>query len=184
MRPWVLRLGAIVLLSAAACRESREAPEPVVVASAAPVETGPLYSPFVVKMTSELPFEVISFKDVGMSVDPSARHLVYEEVAESLSVALASDVDLPMSSAVHYASEMSDAASHLACGAEHIYVDLWAPTGSERWGYSLWSGCSEEDRFAHQEVDRVGDADIDTLTRHIAVSLRRAVSTGCFLRRC
>ncbi|MEQ8272024.1 MAG: hypothetical protein RMA76_15325 [Deltaproteobacteria bacterium] len=180
-----LRLSTIALVLAAvgACREAAEAPVPVAAPAVAAV-AGPTYSPFVVRMTSELPFDVISFKDVGMSVDPSTRQLVYEEVAESLSLELASHPELPMTSAVQYSSEMADAAHHLACGEDHIYVDLWTPADLERWGYSLWSGCSEADRFAHKEIERADVADIDALTREIAASLRQAVTKKCFVAKC
>ncbi|MEO1228304.1 MAG: hypothetical protein AAFZ18_05305 [Myxococcota bacterium] len=143
-----------------------------------------LYSPYVLQMSAELPFQRISMKDVGMSVDPSHREQVYEEVAMSLSVALAQDPEIPMSSEVLYSEEVKDPASHLACGMAQIYVDVWAPRGTERWGYSLWSGCSEEDRFARHEVNRRDAQDVDALTRSIAHSLRHAVATRCFVREC
>lgn len=142
------------------------------------------YSPFVLQMQTALPFEQISFKDVGMSVDPSARHLVYEEVAQSLSVALASHEDLPMSSEVLFSAAAADPSNHVACGASHIYVDVWAPEGQEGWGYSLWSGCGEEDRFAYREIPRTSAEDVDALTRDIAASLREAVAARCFTRSC
>lgn len=142
------------------------------------------YSPFVLQMSAELPFEQISFKDVGMSLDPAHQQLVYEEVAQSLAFALASFPEPPMSSEVLYSEQAADPSSHLACGASHIYVDVWAPEGAERWGYSLWSGCGEDDRFAHQEITRARPDDVEALTRAIAADLARAVETRCFTRRC
>lgn len=158
------------------------APEPQVpVVEPAP---GPNYSPFVLQMSSALPFEQISFKDVGMSVDPASRQLVYEEVAQSLSAALAQDPELPMSSEVLYSEAAADPSNHVACGASHIYVDVWAPQGQQGWGYSLWSGCGEEDRFAYREIPRETADDVDALTRGIADALRQAVTRGCFQRSC
>lgn len=179
-----MRIAALVLLVVAvltACTRSTPAPEATDGAVEAPNAS---YSPFVLRMSAELPFGRISFKDVGMSLEPEGRALVYEEVAQSLSHALAADPELPMSSEVLYSEAVADPASHLACGVDHIYVDVWAPQGTERWGYSLWSGCSEDDRFALREVDRVGAEDVDALTRDIAAELRRAVTRRCFVKRC
>lgn len=178
--------GGALWVTAPASVEPPAAPAPAHAAAAAPAEPAPTptYSPFVLQMSSELPFSSISFKDVGMSVSADERALVYEEVAQSLAYALAADPDLPMSSEVLYSEAAADPASHTACGNAHIYVDVWAPAGHERWGYSLWSGCSEEDRFAWHEVDREAEDDIDALARGIASSLKHAVRTKCFVHRC
>ena len=164
-----------------ACRAPVEAPPPPAEAPPAPK---PAYSPFVVQMSVELPFDRVSFKDVGMSVDPDERAYVYEEVAQSVAASLSADPELPLSSEVLYSEAVADPDHHLACGAHQIYVDVWAPQGVERWGYSLWSGCSEEDRFAFEEIDREDARDVDALGRGIAAALRRAVETRCFVRSC
>lgn len=146
---------------------------------------GPSYSPFVLQMSGgELPFGQISFKDVGMSVEPSERGHVYEALASSLASELASHPAAPMSSEVVYSEAAADPSSHLACGVAHIYVDVWAPQGTERWGYSLWSGCSEEDRFAHREVPRSTAMDVSSLSRDIADTLRSAIERRCFVASC
>lgn len=175
----ILALGACTRATAPSA-ESVEPAEEV-------VEVEPVshqYSPYVVRMSTELPFGLISFKDVGMSLPENARPQVYEEVAQSLAVALSKDAGLPLMSTVEYDLEMADPAHHLMCGYEQVYVDVWAPQGVERWGYSLWSGCAEEDRFAHREVERKSAEDIEALTRDIAISLRTAVQTGCFISSC
>lgn len=171
----------LVLCCTSGCREA-SAPEPARTPS---VDAGAsVYSPFVLQMSTELPFQRISMKDVGMSIAPRQRNEVYEHVAMSLSTALAADAELPMSSEVLYSAEDADPASHLACGYQRVYVDLWQPQGQERWGFSLWSGCSEEDEFAHREVQRQGPDDVDALTRSIAHALRKAVQTRCFTQSC
>ena len=155
------------------------------------VAAAPQYSPFLVAMSvdeRELPFEQISFKDVGMSLPAEDRSYVYETLANSLAHALASH-DEPLTSEVQHTPSLMDPDTHLACTAGHIYVDVWQ---SERasgptWGYSLWSGCGEDDQFAHREVPvGAGDAlaSVAPLARDIASSLRRAVETSCFTKRC
>lgn len=157
----------------------REAPPPPP-APAPAAAPGPHYSPFVVQMSHpDLPFSQITFKDVGMSVAPEERSFVYESIAESLSAALAEHAHQPMSSEVLYSSEAADPAHHVACGVAHIYVDLWQPS-AQRYGYSLWSGCGEDDQFQWRELD----GSVEPLTRDIAEALRRAVTENCFTRRC
>lgn len=145
---------------------------------------GPLYSPFVVSV-SDVPhaaFSEISFKDVGLTAS-NRSPLVYETIAESLALELRLDPDAPLMSRVDYAPEQAKPERHLACEAGHIYVDLWQ--SSDRYGYSLWSGCSEDDRFAWNEVEEApGASGIATLTASIALSLRSAVAQQCFVRRC
>ena len=96
---------------------------------------GPLYSPFVVQVSSEAPFGEITFKDVGMSLPAQDRAHVYETLAESLSRELSHDVSVPMSTSVTHDPRVSDPSAHLACAGRHIYVDLWQDAPSETWGY-------------------------------------------------
>jgi len=150
------------------------------------VEAGPHYSPFVVDMhDEELPFERISFKDVGMSLPADEREMVYETIAEGL----ATQLRTTHASGVRHALEVTDPANHLACGGRHIYVDLWQ--AGEGWGYSLWSGCGEDDRFAHRELatlprDELSPhlASLLPLTEDIATQLESAIESGCFTRHC
>ena len=147
------------------------------------------YSPFVVHMSrsEDLPFRAISFKDVGMSLPEDERVIAYETLAESLSLELQRVMD-DLSVEVRHTVEILDPSAHLACEGHHIYVDLWR--AGEGWGYSLWSGCGEEDEFAHQEValPRVAVAgtaeSFEPLTRDIVASLVAATRTGCFSRNC
>jgi hypothetical protein len=182
----LLPIAVLGLLTFAACtkRDAPASPQPPSAAQATKEARAPSYSPFVLQMSTELPFGRISFKDVGMSVAPEHRRFVYEEMAQSLALELASDEALPMSSEVQYSEAAADPAAHLACGVDQISVDVWSPEGTERWGYSLWSGCSEDDRFALEEVKRESEDDVDALARGIAGALRRAVEAGCFIRHC
>ena len=145
----------------------------------APESPDPVYSPFVVRVPDENAFSVISFKDVGMSLSSDEQLHVYETIAEGLALELGSHMDHDPHSA--------DPANHLSCEGEHVYVDLWQ--SGRGWGYSLWSGCGEDDQFAHREVevsiepdDRV--ASLQSLTDDIARELRRAVRENCFTRSC
>lgn len=153
-------------------------------------QAGHHYSPFVVRLDrhrGELPFDTISFKDVGMSVSSSSRPYVYESIAQSLSNELASHPAQPVASRVVYSKEIVDPSAHLHCESGHIYVDIWQDASNDTWGYSLWSGCGEEDQFAHEQLGAAGDgslASVEPLTRDIASSLHRALETGCFTRRC
>jgi hypothetical protein len=149
---------------------------------------GPSYSPFVVHMSQPgLPFGEISFKDVGMSLPEEERVVAYETLAESLSLELQRRMN-DISVEVHHTVEILDPAAHLACEGQHIYVDLWK--AGEGWGYSLWSGCGEEDEFAHEEVEPTAVAiagtaeSFEPLTREIVASLVDATRTGCFTKHC
>ncbi len=146
----------------------------------APESPDPVYSPFVVQMsTDETPFSVISFKDVGMSLSSDEQQHVYETIAEGLA--------LEFGSRMQHDPHSADPSNHLACEGEHVYVDMWQ-SGSG-WGYSLWSGCGEDDQFAHREVEVAIEPDnrvasIQSLTDDIAQELRRAVRENCFTRHC
>jgi len=167
----------------AACDPQAEgparAPEP---AEAVAGPEAPLYSPFVLELDGELPFDRISFKDVGMSLPVEERDFAYEELAQSLSHELMSG-PVPFTSRVHFSEAITDPANHRHCEGRHVYVDLWRSTSDARWGYSLWSGCSEDDRFEWREVT-ASERDVVAVARHIATSLRSAVDTGCFTAHC
>lgn len=192
----MLRVTSLLILAATlfACAPdqpvARLAPDPRAPDPAleAVEDRGPLYSPWVVRVSDERArFSEISFKDVGMmSVPEAERADVYEAIAESLAVELGHDEGLSLPGEVHYSEAMSDPSNHLSCAARHVYVDLWDGTAPSRWGYSLWSGCGDEDQFAWREIARPRDSDaaIASLTRSIASSLRDAVRTGCYTRQC
>lgn len=167
----------ITVLETASCRLDEVTPKPE--------PASPIHSPFVLHVSTDaLPFQRISMKDVGMSIAPSDRDHVYEQLAVSLSSALAHDEELPMSTEVLYSTDVEAPSAVYSCGIREVYVDLWQPDGQERWGYSLWSGCATDDQFAHHEVARDQPDDFTGLTRSIAHALREAVKTRCFTRRC
>lgn len=161
----------------------RESASVGVVIPPAPESPDPVYSPFLLRLDEGQAFGLISFKDVGMSLADDERTLVYESLAEELAIALRDDA--AMSSTVHHDHAIANPANHVHCEGHHIYVDLWSE--AEGWGYSLWSGCGEDDQFARRAVrtnrsDRL--ASLDPLADDIASSLRNAVQTNCFTRHC
>lgn len=150
----------------------------------------PTYSPYVLKVTSEaVPFDQISFKDVGLSVSSHESEVLYETLAESLALEI-ERASLASHPEVLYSEEITDPANHTACGGRHVYIDVWTTEAPPQWGYSLWSGCAEEDRFQWRQLPRdpLQSADpaagLIPLARDIASSLRHATHTGCFQRQC
>jgi hypothetical protein len=148
------------------------------------------YSPFVLKVSDGDPFRVVSFKDVGMKLSDDDAMMMYETIAESLALELGASQNLKMRSQVAYDESILDPKNHLACGSDQLYVDLWRSEGPARWGYSLWSGCGEDDNFAWKEVKvealDTGDPiqDVKSLTSNIASTLAAATSKGCYQKTC
>ena len=144
------------------------------------------YSPFAVRVTGMEQFDIVTFKDVTSGVD-NPDLLTYELLAETLAAVLQEDPDLELASHVIFAEELRDPANHMSCELEHLYVDVWRSEGPDRWGFSLWSGCGEDDNFAWDEVPAVvqdGMEDLRPLAEGIAASLQTAVETGCFRAEC
>ena len=150
------------------------------------------YSPFVVQVSqSQMVFDVISFKDVGLSresKDPADPLL--ESLAEAVSFEIQSQSELGVTqSHVEFLEEYSDPANHKSCETQHLYVDVWNK-GDATWGYSLWSGCGESDKFAWEEVPRAeGEADnlpdqLQPLAGAIAKRLVSAHESKCFVKNC
>lgn len=148
------------------------------------------YSPFVLDLEGG-EFDTVSFKDVGLQRDggePDERLL--EVVAESLAYEFAARQDeLGYVAEVGYDEKMADPSNHVHCGLNHLYVDLWQSEAPDRWGYSLWSGCSEMDKFASEELpeeSEKGDltAQVAPLTASIVDSLAEASSEECYQKTC
>ena len=166
-------------------RERRTAEEPGETAAAQDAEA-PQYSPFWVHTVAPaLPFNAITFKDVGMSLPVEDRAFIYESLAETLARDLREHA---IESHVSHSAALTDPSNHMSCESEHVYVDVWQSGGG--YGYSLWSGCGEEDQFAHGEFE--GSAEdlghspeqLAVLSISIVRDLRHAVATGCFTRVC
>ncbi len=139
------------------------------------------YSPFAVQIAGHAAFDVVTFKHVGNQSLPGAS-FHFEAVAE----ALAMSFERPnLSAEVVFDPKLTKAESHRACGAEQLYVDFW-PVGEGGWGYSLWSGCGESDRFAWEEFSSGGDATAQMLelASRIKTSLERADESGCYVKAC
>jgi len=145
----------------------------------------PLYSPFVVEVQADAPFTRISFKQVGSFRGADDRTEVFETMAESLAWALSKE---GATSHAAFSPEVADPKHHLACGTQQIYVDFWENEDAV-FGFSLWSGCGEESRFAHEvELSLPNDGDLigklEPLARRIATRLIEARDSDCFDARC
>lgn len=163
-------------------------PEEAAASSEVEVQHGPFFPPWVLDVQGAgLPFDAISFKDAGMTqVQPPDRPEVYESIARALAAELEAGGDL-RATARHSAVEARPE-GHLHCAPRHIYVDYWQSARPARWGFALWSGCTDEQRFARHELPVPAGADdaamITELSRSIAQTLRQALRTGCFTRGC
>jgi hypothetical protein len=104
-----------------------------------PLASPPAYSPFAVQ-TEALS---ISFKDVGLRVAPDQRAAVLE--------AIAGGVASQLGATPSHRPDWTRKAWHRQCRREHVYVDLWRSPGPDRLGFSLWRGCSADDKVAHVE---------------------------------
>lgn len=179
---------AAMLIAVAACQAPTERASKGQESAAPSSKDAPrhAYSPYLIRVKSDdMPFDVISFKDVGLNAGDDAP-LTYETIAESL--ALQMSVEPTLSSEVVYSKDILDPANHKTCGSRHIYVDVWSTQDPQQWGYSLWSGCGEEDRFAWHQLPRPHSEDpvvaVEALTRSIADALRDASARSCFTRGC
>jgi hypothetical protein len=148
------------------------------------------YSPFVVQVPeSEMVFGTITFKDVGLQRDASdPNDPMLETIAQSVAYSLQSTPELEVQqSRVEYHEELSHPSNHRICEMNHLYVDVW--NGGDKWGYSLWSGCGNDDNFAWKEVeiptDRSALTDrVEPLADAIAQTLVDAHDRGCYTKRC
>lgn len=139
------------------------------------------WSPFEVALHGHPAFSVVSFKVYGQAAAPEAQ----EMVADALALALR--VRDRLSTEVVYAAELMSPAAHRYCEPAHLYIDLWPEDGDGRWGFSLWSGCSEEDLFARAKLaspaaDLAGQL-VDVAGR-IDRSIRAADARACYVRAC
>jgi hypothetical protein len=147
------------------------------------------HSPFALRLDGGR-FDTIAFKDVGLKrVDGEVDALLLEVIAESLAYRLAAEERLGYTANLDYDEARANPANHLHCGLHHLYVDLWQGEDPARWGYSLWSGCSERDNFAHKELPRPDSGDdlaeyVEPLADSIVDSLVEASQSNCFQKQC
>ncbi len=194
----------LLVMSLVACQsdvtQNPLAPKPVAQAPASPAagaaqpqadEPPPQhYSPFVINLHNSEVFHKISFKDVGARTTEAERAALYEALAESLRFELKTHQHLKLQGEVTYDEAITDPRNHLACGAYHLYVDFWRSSQPDRWGYSLWSGCGDDDNFAWQEVAYAPSAaqpltsQVQPLAKHIAQTLGDATSRSCYQKVC
>lgn len=149
------------------------------------------YSSFGIRTDAE-EFEVISFKDVGLDrSDPTPTDPMLEAIAQSLAYQMNLKNELRLEPRVFRDETLADPSEHTHCEDHRVYVDVWRSESPDRWGYSLWSGCSAAQKFAVNEVPMekppestdVSDA-VEPLAREIADSLTAAVESDCFRRSC
>lgn len=147
------------------------------------------YSPFYVTVSGGEHYHTITFKDVGLlRTDHTIHDPLLEVIAESISQELANGA-LGYHAEVAYDHSLADPSNHRACGDRHVYVDVWN-RDETTWGYSLWSGCGEDDNFAWKEVKGPAMADgelyerVEPLARSIHNSLQAAEQTECFRKSC
>ncbi len=148
------------------------------------------YSPFYISVAGGEHYHTITIKDVGLlRTDLTPHAPLLEVIAESISQEL-SNGELGYEAYVSYDRALADPENHRACGDRHIYVDVWNRDATT-WGYSLWSGCGEDDNFAWKEIKSPGvekDQElyeqVEPLARSIHQSLQAAEETHCFRKNC
>ncbi len=145
------------------------------------------YSPFVVDVKSnQIPFETISFKDVTPGKVLESRETTMESLAESLGMAISANPDFSANCEMRYDEEITKPDNHLACGSKHLYIDVWQ--NADDFGYSMWSGCSEDDEFAKASVVLATTDDpldrIAPLVDDIHNKLVMAQAANCFVKTC
>lgn len=144
------------------------------------------YSPFAIRLDGHDAFDVVTFKDVSQTLPDPALH-VDELMAEAFAIALRNSHPGLLTEVVHE-PKLLDPGSHVFCDQRHLYVDFWQSGAPSRWGYSLWSGCGEEDRFAWQEIDAPGAAELAVQVERVVDAISRrlqlADGAGCHRRDC
>ncbi len=192
---WLTILISGLVLTAWGCDTSNEGAEEEVVEAAQEIAQGEFeeyYSPFLIRGQGNLKFDTISFTDVGIE-NPEAKPadmLVLETIAESLLYEIQAHPELEFSARVEYDEELLDPMNHRTCDADHLYVALWRGYEPDRWGYSLWSGCHERQKFEWAEIE---DPDpevedliewVEPLTKSIVESIDDAHVEDCFTAVC
>lgn len=139
------------------------------------------YSPFTVEVEGHGAFDVVTFKHVGaQSLPEPSFH--FEAVAEALAMSLERR---DLETAVVYDAKLTHHDAHYACSIDRLYVDFWPVSGG--WGYSLWSGCGEDDRFEWQEFSSTATDPTTQMTEladHIGSSLSHADARHCYAKAC
>lgn len=153
-------------------------------------DSTPHYSSFGVSLRQGERFDLISFKDVGLGREnPSPTGPLLETVAQSLSYEMRVNGDLQLRPRVFVDEDLADPSEHTYCEANRLYIDLWRSEQPSKWGYSLWSGCSESQQFAWEEVPVPESTDemterVEPLTEEIVHSIAVADQKDCFQRAC
>lgn len=150
------------------------------------------YSPFFVSVPGGAHYHRITFKDVGLiRSDYTPEDPLLEVIAESISHEFLNRDQMLMSE-VGYDQTLLDPENHKSCGDRNVYVDVWN-RDETTWGFSLWSGCSDESNFAWEEVVEPPHPEdvepplyerVEPLAKEIHRALRTAEQTECFSKHC
>lgn len=197
-------LGLLLVLSSVSCRGDRATTQRSTPSGAASISSADkpdeadkkgaqddeyYHSPFVVALGGG-EFDKVTFKDVGLPRDGDGPdEMLLEVISESFAQQIMARSDFDYEAAVSYDAEILEPSNHLHCELDHLYVDVWQSSSPERWGYSLWSGCSERQNFAWREIPApADDADladwVEPLTDSITDTLAEATERGCFQKSC
>ncbi len=147
------------------------------------------HSPFVVALGGG-EFDTVTFKDVGLPRDGDGPdEMLLEVISESFAQQIMARSDFDYDASVAYDAEVLEPSNHLHCELDHLYIDVWQSSSPERWGYSLWSGCSERQNFAWREIPAPADDSdltnwVEPLTESITDTLAEASERGCFQKSC
>ncbi len=198
-RGLAIGLAMVVGSAAVACDEHSQEPasetdeEQPVAEAEVDVGSEEFYSPFVIEAEGDLPFEKITFTDVGIEqpVPEEPSPMLLETIAESLNYTLMSSDEIEFLGDVGYDKGLLDEANHKSCDIDHLYVAIWRGYAPERWGYSLWSGCHEKQKFAWEEFEDPLDGDrsdvvewLEPLSEHMAERIMEGYHKECFVAEC
>ncbi|MFP4600300.1 MAG: hypothetical protein ACLFVJ_18745 [Persicimonas sp.] len=200
----VALLGLLLMLSSVSCRGDRAATQRSAPSGSASISSADnpdktdekadqadkfYHSPFVVALSGG-EFDTVTFKDVGLPRDGDGPdEMLLEVISESFAQQIVARSEFDYDASVSYDADVLEPANHLHCEIDHLYVDVWRGSSPERWGYSLWSGCSERQNFAWREIPAPADdsdlADwVEPLTESITDTLAEASERGCFQKSC
>ena len=191
----VIRWGlmALMVVTFAACDRADTAPDEKATDQSDDHEVvDQYYSPFLLTGEGEFRFEKISFTDVGLNQpDPGpVEPYLLETIAETLAYAISDHEALDFTPNVEYDPKLLEPANHRHCDKDHLYIALWRGYEPDRWGYSLWSGCDERQKFEWEEILDPYAEEVDTitwvepLTESIVDSIQEAQDEDCFVARC
>lgn len=153
--------------------------------------TPPYYSAFGVKVRHNEHFDLISFKDVGLDrSDPKPNGPFLEALAQALAYRFDTHDSLAADARLVYNESLADPEEHTYCEKDRLYVDLWHSSAPSRFGFSLWSGCSNNQRFEKTEmpgpsIDKAPPENVvEPIAKEIVDSVQSAERRDCYKKAC